>query len=63
MCWPDPEEEPAVKTVILSDDVAVKREGTRWAREKEVKVGAGVWMWWTDGLQTDYGRVGAAAVC
>jgi hypothetical protein len=26
-------------------------------------VGAGVWMWWTDGLRSDYGRVGAAAVC
>jgi len=63
MCWPDPEEEPAVKTILLGDDIAAKTEATRWAREKEAKVGRGGWMWWTDGSRTDDGRVGAAAVC
>jgi len=42
MCWPDPGEEPAVKTAILDDDTAAKRAAKHWAREKEVKVGAGV---------------------
>ena len=50
MHWPNPDKEPAVKTVILSEDTAAKREVIRWARESEAKVGAGVWMWWTDGL-------------
>jgi len=63
MRWPNPEEEPAVKTVILSEDTAAKKEAIRWAREREAKVGAGVWMWWRDGSRSDDGRVGAAAVC
>jgi hypothetical protein len=29
MSWPDPGEEPAVKTIILKDDAAAKREATR----------------------------------
>jgi len=62
MRWPNPEEEPAVKTVILSEDTAAEREAIRWARERETKVNAGVWMWWNDGSRSD-GRVGAAAVC
>ena len=45
MCWPNLDEEPAIKTVVLSDDTAAKREAVRWAREREAKVGAGVWMW------------------
>jgi hypothetical protein len=63
MRWPRPDEEQAVKTVILSDDTAAKREAQCWAREREAKVGAGVWMWWTDGSRSDDGRVVAAAVC
>jgi len=63
MRWPNPDQEPAVKTVIISDDTATKREAIRWARERHAKVGAGVWMWWTDGSRSDDGRVGAAAVC
>jgi len=63
MHWPSPDEEPAVRSVILSDDIAATREAICWARGKEAKVGAGVWMWRTDGSRTDYGRVGAAAVC
>jgi hypothetical protein len=30
----NPDEEPAVKTVILSDDTAAKREVIHWARER-----------------------------
>ena len=42
---------------------AAKSAAQRWAREKEAKIGAGVWMWWTDGSRSDDDRVGAAAVC
>ena len=63
MSWPAPGEESVVRTVILDDATAAKRAVKRWAREKEAKVGAGVWMWWTDGSHSDDGRVGAAAVC
>jgi hypothetical protein len=31
-------------------------------KEREAKLGAGVWMWWTDWSRSDDGRVGAAAV-
>jgi len=63
MCWPNPDEEPAVKTVILSEDTVAQREALCWAREREAKVGAGVWMWWTDGSRSDDGRIGPATVC
>jgi len=63
MCLPHPDEQLAVKTVILSDDTAAKREAQCGAREREAKVGVEVWMWWTDGLRSADGRVGAAAVC
>jgi len=63
MNWPAPGEESVVRTVILDDATAAKRAAQRWAREKEAKVGAGIWMWWTDGSRSDDGRVGAAAVC
>jgi len=63
MLWPHPDEELAVKTVILSDDMAANREAKCWAREREAKVGAGVCMWWTDGSRSDDGRVEAGAVC
>ena len=49
MRWPNPDEEPAVKTVIMSEDTAAKKEAIRGASEREAKVGAGVWMRWTDG--------------
>jgi hypothetical protein len=62
LCRPRPDEEPVVKTVILNDDTAAKREAKPWARESEANVGAGVWMWWTDGSRSDDCRVGAAAV-
>jgi len=63
MTRPPPGEESVVRTVILDNASALKRAAPRWAREKEAKVGVGVWMWWTDGLRSDVGRVGAAAVC
>jgi hypothetical protein len=52
-----------VRTAILDDATAAKRAAQRWAREKEAKVGAGIWMWRTDGSRSDDGQVGAAAVC
>jgi len=63
MHWPNPDEELGVQTVTLTEYTAAKREAIHWAREREAKVGAGVWMRWTDGSQSDDGRVGAAAVC
>jgi hypothetical protein len=48
MSWPPPGEYSVVSTVILDDASAAKRAAQRWVREKEAKVGAGVWMWWTD---------------
>jgi hypothetical protein len=58
-----PGEELVVRTIILEDASAAMRAVQRWATEKEAKVGAGVWMRWTDGLRSDDGRVGAVAVC
>ena len=63
MRWPNPDAELALKTVILSEDTAAKKEAICWARDREAKVGAGIWMWWTDGSRSDNSRVGAAAVC
>jgi len=60
---PAPNEEPAVRTTILDDIAAVKSAAQCWATEKEATVGAGVWMWWTDGSRSDNGRVGTAEVC
>jgi len=62
MLWPAPGEESVVRTIILDDTTAAKRTAQRWAREKEVKIGAGVWMWWTEGSRSDDGRVGAEAL-
>ena len=59
--WPPPGEESVVRTSILDDTTAAKRQ--HWAREKEAKVGAGVWMWWTDGSRSEDGQLGAASVC
>jgi len=63
MSWPAPGEEPAVRTTVLDETAPAKSAAQRWAREKEAKIGAGVWMWWTDGSRSDDGRVRAAAVC
>jgi len=58
-----PGEAPAVRTTILDVTTAAKSASHRWAGEKEHKVGTGVRIWWTNGLRSDDGRVGAAAVC
>jgi len=63
MNWPAPGEEPAVRTTILDNTTAAKSAVQRWARQKEAKVGEGVWMWWTNGSRSDDSRVGDAAVC
>jgi len=63
MPWPNPDEDPAVKTLILCEDTAVNREVIRWATETQAKVGTGVRMWWTHGSRSNDGRVRAAAVC
>jgi hypothetical protein len=63
MRWPNPDEEPAVKKVILSEDTAARNEVIRYEREREAKVGAGGRVWWTDSSKSDDGRVGAAAMC
>ena len=52
-----------VRTSVLDDDTAARRATQHWARETEAKVGARVWMCWTDGSRSEDGRVGAAAVC
>jgi len=61
--WPPLGEESVVRTTILDDTTTAKSAELRWAREKEAKVGAVVWMWWTGGSRSDDGRVGATAVC
>jgi len=63
MDWPPLGEESVVRTPILDNTAAASSAAQCWAREKEAKVGAGVRMWWTDGLHSDDDRVGAAAVC
>jgi len=63
MNWPAPGEEPAVRTTILDNTTPAKSPARRWAEEEQAKIGAGVWMWWTDGSCSDHGRVGATAVC
>jgi len=52
-----------VRPTILDDTTAAKSAAQYWARGKEAKIGAGVWMWWTDGSRSDDGQVGATAVC
>jgi len=63
MCWPDPGEEPAVKTTILEDSAVAKRAAEPWAWETECTVGCGTWTRWMDGSHLDDRWVGAAAMC
>jgi len=62
MTWPALGEASVVRTILLDNDNTPKRGAQRWAREIEAKVGAGVWMWWTDGSHSGDGRVGATSV-
>jgi hypothetical protein len=55
MNWPGPGEASVVRSTILNDTTAAKRAAQCWVRETEAKIGAGVWMWWTDGSRTDDG--------
>jgi hypothetical protein len=55
-------EESVVRTIILDNTNTAKSTAQCRARGKEAKLGAGVWMWWTDGSRSDDGRVGAAVV-
>lgn len=63
MSWARPDEAPAVKSVILSDDTVAKEDAKRWARDREAKVGARVRIWWTDKSRSNHVRVRAAVVC
>jgi hypothetical protein len=63
MCWPDPGEKPAVKTIILEDDAGAKRANELWVRRKEREEGSHTWTWRTDQSQTDNVLIGATAVC
>jgi hypothetical protein len=63
MTWQHLGEESVARSVLLDDASAAKNAAQRWARENKANVGPGVWMWLTDGLRRDVGRVGAAGVC
>jgi hypothetical protein len=52
MGWPDPGENPAVKTTIKEDNTESKGAAKLWANEKESMSGASTRTWWTDGLRT-----------
>jgi hypothetical protein len=45
--WPNPDEEPAGKTVILSEETVAQTEAILSVREREAKADAGGWMRWT----------------
>jgi len=61
--WLPPGEKSVVRTTILDYTTADRSAAQHLAREKEAKVGAAVWMWWTDGSRSEDGRVEATAVC
>jgi hypothetical protein len=61
--WLNPYEDTAAKTAIHSDSTTAKSEAICYVRAGEGKVGARLWMWSMDRLQSVDGRVGAAAVC
>jgi hypothetical protein len=57
-----PSEKSVARTSILDDITTAKSAVQHWVRQEEAKVGAGVWMWWTDKSHSDDGPVGAATV-
>jgi hypothetical protein len=61
MHWRRPGEEWAVKIAIQIGNTVVKRAVICCATESETKVGIGVWMWWTDRVQSDHSRVRGAS--
>jgi len=62
MHWLSPGEGLVVRTITLDNAVA-KWAAQCWAREKVAKIGAGVWMWSSDGSRSENGPVEATAVC
>jgi len=62
MRWPDPGEEPEIKTTILEDDTAARRAAELWAKDTEGESGSGTWTWWPDKSRTPGEGLGAAAV-
>jgi hypothetical protein len=59
--WLNPDEEPAGKTVILSEETVAQKEALLSARERAAKADAGGWMRWTVRSRSEDGRVGATA--
>jgi hypothetical protein len=61
-CWEHRERTKKLNCLSIQREAKLytkEREG----KERETKVGTGVWIWWTDGSRSDDSRVGAAAVC
>jgi len=63
MNWAAPGKESMVRTTILEDTTTAKSAAQCRAREKDPKIGAAVWMWWTKELYSDDGRLGVTGVC
>jgi hypothetical protein len=63
MMLPARGEQSVVRTTILDNTTDAMRTAERLAREIEAKIRAEIWLWWSDGLRSDDGRAGAAAVC
>jgi hypothetical protein len=63
MSWPNPDQQPSVKMVILSEDMVTKRQAICWVTERQANVGTGIGVLFTDGSRSGDGRVGAIAVC
>jgi hypothetical protein len=61
--WPGLGNNPAVRTIILLYKTIAKRAAQCWTWGKGAKVGAGIYMCWTERLISDEDRLGAAAVC
>ena len=61
--WPPPADESVVRTITMEHTSKARNAAKCWAPGKDSNIGAGVWIWWTDGLRSDNGPVGAAAVC
>jgi len=57
MLWPAPGDESVVRPTILHDATSAKGTAQRWAKENEAKIGAVVWIRWTEGSRSDNGQV------
>jgi len=63
MSWPAPGEEAVVKTILLDGKCKAKKATQCWARDKEAKIEAGVWLRWRDASHSGDGQVGDTAAC